>query len=315
MNFTELEIKEILFKKIGISIDEEMKFLFEAGQTKTYQIGGQKLLRLSTNAISEVNKLERLNMIAKTPRLHNTGQFELESEIYYYAIVDFIAGDELWSEISKLNAEEQSQLGQSIAEFLIDLHQIKGQTYDIGHYIPTIPQFKGMWKEGHLEYMNYLEKNVPIANFTAESQTVVQKAFDYLKENIDALDFQTGAVLLHNDFHPKNMIIDSNELLGVIDWECSQFGEADFELSNLFQWCFFPPTEEKYDITSLVKSVFMNDPKISKIRQIATRLTIYQIEEELNQLIWGGNEVERIERINFWLGGAIDHLIRNWLGV
>ena len=308
-NFTELEIKEIIFKKIGISIDEEVTFLFETEQISTYKIGGQKLLRLSTNAISEVNKLERLNKVAKTPKLHSTGQFELESEIYHYAIVDFIAGEELWSEVSNLNTEQQSQLGQSIADFLTDLHQIKGKTYDIGHYIPTIPQFTGAWKEGHLEYISYLEKNVPVAKYTIESQAVIQKAFDYLKENINALDFDNGAVLLHNDFHPKNMIIDDGELVGVIDWECSQFGEADFELSNLFQWCFYPPTAEKYDITALVKSVFINYPEISKIKQVATRLTIYQIEEELNQLIWGGNETERTLRINFWLGGAIDHLI------
>jgi len=39
------------------------------------------------------------------------------------------------------------------------------------------------------------------------SQGIISKAFDYIYANIDFLQYQAGAKLLHNDFHPKNIIV------------------------------------------------------------------------------------------------------------
>ncbi|QHW29752.1 phosphotransferase [Paenibacillus rhizovicinus] len=69
-------------------------------------------------------------------------------------------------------------------------------------------------------------------NMELESKNAVTAAFDYIHTHIDSLDYQTGAKRLHNDLHPKNIIINEGRLAGIIDWECSQFGESDFELSH-----------------------------------------------------------------------------------
>ena len=51
---------------------------------------------------------------------------------------------------------------------------------------------------------------------------------------------------------------------------------------------------------------------ISTIPQIEKRMTIYQLEHELNQLIWNGKkqEDERICRINEWLNGKVDSFLK-----
>jgi len=100
----------------------------------------------------------------------------------------------------------------------------------------------------------------------------------------------------------------------VTDWECSQFGEPDFELSRLFDWCVYP---ENYlvhnnNLGLLLKSIIENLPIISNIPHIEKRITIYQLEHELNQLIWNGKiqEVERINRIDVWLNGKVNTFMK-----
>jgi len=129
-------------------------------------------------------------------------------------------------------------------------------------------------------------------------------------DNIDSLNYQTGAKLLHNDFHPKNIIVREGKLVGVIDWECSQYGEADFDLSHLFHWCIYPSIQEN-NLDILLKSVVENLQFISIIPDIEKRFTIYQLEHDINQLIWNGKrqEEERIRRINGWLNGNVNELM------
>jgi hypothetical protein len=61
------------------------------------------------------------------------------------------------------------------------------------------------------------------------------------------------------------------------------------------------------DMTALFASVWQNMPDIAKMPGMAERLTIYLLENELNQLIWNGKkqEAERVERMQAWLEGKV----------
>jgi len=125
------------------------------------------------------------------------------------------------------------------------------------------------------------------------------------------LDFQTGAKLLHNDFHPKNILLNAQAFSGVIDWECSQFGEADFELCHLIHWCLYPPRPD-IDFRPFLGALFQSSPKCTQVPDIAKRLTIYQIEHEIQQIIWNSSqaEAEKVPRIIRWMDGGVDDLLR-----
>ena len=62
----------------------------------------------------------------------------------------------------------------------------------------------------------------------------------------------------------------------------------------------------------LLKSVVENLQIISAIPDAAKRLTIYQLEHEINQLIWNGAEQEdvRMPRISGWLDGKINAFLQ-----
>ncbi|MBZ0296898.1 MAG: hypothetical protein K8L99_30335, partial [Anaerolineae bacterium] len=101
------------------------------------------------------------------------------------------------------------------------------------------------------------------------------------------------------------------EFSGVIDWECSQFGEADFELCHLIHWCLYPP-ESSIDFRPFLGALLKASPKCAQTPDLTTRLTIYQIEHEIQQIIWNSSEAEtwRVPRLARWIDGDVDDLFR-----
>jgi len=140
---------------------------------------------------------------------------------------------------------------------------------------------------------------------------VIKRAYRFLQVSIGVLDFQAGPKLLHNDFHPRNTLLYKGKFSGVIDWECSQYGEADFELCHWFHWCLYPP-KSGIDFRPFLCALFEALPKCTQVPNLAQRLTIYQIEHEIQQIIWHGCEVEswRVPRLVRWMDGDLDDLFR-----
>ena len=282
-------------------------------QCAYYLLDQKKMLKISKLVLDGHMRQRRVHAISHVPKIYATATITVSEETYHYLITDYVQGDDLWHIIRALTEEQKYNVGKEIAQFLIELHQIKGSAYDMGHYIPTIPTYKDSWKNGHVEYVEILKNSLGKLDLELDSKHIVSEAFDYIYENINVLEYQMGAKLLHNDFHPKNMIIDNGKLSGVIDWECSQFGEADFELVHLFHWCIYPSVPDN-DLELVVKGVIDHLPFFSEIPNIEKRLTIYQLEHELNQIVWNGKnqEAERVQRISGWLDGRIDALLAKW---
>ena len=69
------------------------------------------------------------------------------------------------------------------------------------------------------------------------------------------------------------------------------FGEADFELCHLIHWCVYPP-KSSIDYRPFLRALFQAAPKCTQVPNLAQRLTIYQIEHEIQQIIWQCSETE-----------------------
>lgn len=290
-----------------------IEFYQKNGRIIDYLLDNKYILRISESTLDNQMKQNRIKSVSLVPKIHSSGSFTVSGHKYYYLITDYVQGNDLWSVIQNLTDEQKNNVGKEIAQFLSELHSITGGSYDIGHYIAAIPRCTKSWKDGHLEYIEMLRGGLSEIDIELESKKIVSKAFDYIYTNINSLEYQTGAKLLHNDFHPKNIIVHKGRLAGIIDWECSQFGESDFELTHLFHWCIYPSIPDN-NLELLLKSVVQNLQVASNVPNIEKRLTIYQLEHELNQLIWNGNkqEEERIQRINGWLDGQVDTLFEKW---
>jgi len=275
-----------------------------------FLIDDKYILRPSTNSMDDqIECFKRISHLDSVPKIIKTGVFEDELK-NNYIILTQIPGVEYFTQIQKLNTIENEKLGLSIASFLDNLHLNTSTVYDIGHYVPIIKGFTGRWRDGHEKYWDYLSSNIDGLNLSLNSRNVIKEAFSFLNAHLDSLSYQAGPVLLHNDFHPKNIILFNKTFSGVIDWECSQYGEADFDLCHLFHWCIFPVTKE-YSFNKVLQTVLQSS-KCNTVPDLYKRITIYEIEHELIQLIWsnGTAEVDRINKIERWINNEVELFVK-----
>ena len=279
---------------------------------KIFFINQELLLRMSETSMTlEQEKFWRIAELKHVPKILHVGVLERDTGPVYYTILTLLPGDDFVDSYPMITLAQQEQLGQEVAVFLDNLQGITGEHYDIGMYLPAVPHFTGTWSTGHRKYWEILEQESMEMDLQPESIKVLESAFRFLRASIHVLDFQTGPKLLHNDFHPRNMLLYQGKFSGVIDWECSQFGEADFELCHLIHWCLYPP-EPNLNYRPFLRALFQSAPQCTQVPNLARRLTIYQIEHEIHQIIWHGSKAEswRVPRLVNWMDGSVDYLFR-----
>jgi aminoglycoside phosphotransferase (APT) family kinase protein len=275
-------------------------------------INNELLLRVSQASMEgEQGKFRQVAGLDYVPRIEHVGVLEREAGPVYYTLLTQLPGDDFETAYSETTLAQQRQLGKDIAAFLDALYAYGGTYYDIGLYVPAIPSFAGTWRAGHQQYWELLKQRTGALQLKSESIRIFESAFQFLSASSKALDFQTGPRLLHNDLHPKNILLHQGRFSGVIDWECSQFGEADFELCHVIHWCLYPPRPD-IDYRPFLASLFASSPQCAQVPDLAERLTIYQVEHEIQQIIWQGSkaEAERVPRITRWMDGDVEGLLR-----
>jgi len=291
---------------------KDLKSLTGSFGKKLFMINHELLLRVSETPMTlEQEKFRRVAALNFVPKILHTGALERDAGPLYYTLLTLLPGDDFVNVYQETTEAQQSRLGQAVAEFLDRLQEFRGTHYDIGLYVPAFPPFSGSWREGHQRYWELLKQASAALPLQPDSVQVFERAYRYLQVSSAVLDFQTGPKLLHNDFHPKNILLDQGEFSGVIDWECSQFGEADFELCHFIHWCLYPPNPA-IDFRPFLRAFFAASPQCAQVPDLAQRLTLYQIEHELQQIVWNVSEVEswRVPRLVRWMDGGVDDLFR-----
>jgi aminoglycoside phosphotransferase (APT) family kinase protein len=279
---------------------------------KIFLINQEFLLRVSEISMTlEQEKFRRIATLNFVPKIIYTGTLPREAGFIYYTLLTLLPGDDFVNVYPKTTKAQQKQFGKDIAGFLDNLQAINGTHYDIGLYVPALPHFSGTWQEGHQKYWERLMQESDQKHLRPDHVQVFESAYRFLQATGAVLDFQSGPKLLHNDFHPKNLLLHQGKFSGVIDWECSQFGEADFELCHLIHWCLYPPLSD-IDFRSFLQALFEASPQCTRVPNLAQRLTIYQIEHEMQQIIWNTSQAEtgRVARLACWMNGGVDNLFR-----
>lgn len=280
------------------------------GSEHVYFVNNEYVVRITDRSITNlIHCLEQISFMQSVQKIAATG-FHDSEVTYNYIICNKIPGVDYIDTVVTMTDRQNADLGICISGFLDSLHSISGTHYDIGHYIPIIPNYMGSWKEGHRQYWEYMRKTLDKIEISNGNLKVISKAFEYFESNEEALDYEHGPVLLHNDLHPKNIIVEDGAFSGVIDWECSQYGEPDFELCHFVHWCLYPPRPE-IDLRSFLYSLLKNSQCCLRTDNFSVRQTIYQLEHEIMQIIWSKGKVqdERTPRIKNWLDGQVQTLL------
>lgn len=266
-------------------------------------IDDKYLIRTSKQSmIEEQIKINRVKDLKHVPKIICASDQSSTDNNTYYLILQYVSGYELLTNYHSFQERDIHEIGMEIADFLHDLHNLKGEKYDIGHYVPIIPGYDKSWRSGHEKYWGDIYHGIRSIQLSEAAQQTLELSNEYINANISCLDYENGPSLLHNDFHYKNIIIHNNALSGVIDWECSQYGEADFDLIHLLHWCVFPPSKD-LDMTLLLTAIFHSYRKISSIPMLEKRLTIYLLEHDFMHILWsqGKRAEELLPRIKWWV--------------
>jgi len=307
------EVRQICAEnRIGI---KNLKSIAGSFGKQIFMINQELLLRVSATPMTpEQEKFRRVAALDFVPKIMHTGMLQREEGPVYYTILTFLPGDDFVNAYHQTTEAQQQQIGQDIAAFLDNLQTLNGTHYDIGLYVPALPHFSGSWREGHQKYWELLRQKTEKSDWKVDTVRIFERAYQFLESSAGVLDFQTGPRLLHNDFHPRNVLVDQGRFSGVIDWECSQFGEADFELCHFIHWCLYPPTPD-IDFRVFLRALFEAAPKCTLVPNLARRLSIYQVEHEIQQIIWHGSQAEvwRVPRLVRWMDGGVDDLLRDCL--
>jgi aminoglycoside phosphotransferase (APT) family kinase protein len=311
------EAQELL-KTAGISCNEFI-LLKSSSKSDVYRIDNRLTFRITRTAQEEeIMRLDRIKHLSLVPVLRESGSrygsqcgsryssLSGPDGLLYYTAVDYLPGEELFSVCTDHTLSELEDLGRQAAGFLKNLHRISNESYDVGLYIPFLSAYKGSWQEGHRLYRDYLSQEMGKLSLKREDEKSIRSAFDYMIQNENCLSSAKGPVLLHNDFHPRNIMVREGKLSGIIDWECSLFGESDFDLIHVIHWALFPPTQTG-DLKAFASQLVDEYQRENPIPDLDKRLTIYQLEHEIQQLIWdGGRSVkEKAARISTWLDGGV----------
>lgn len=275
-------------------------------------INHELLLRVSTTSMEgEQERFRRVAALQHVPHIQHIGVLEHQAGSVYYTLLTLLPGVDFVTAYPETTVAQQEQLGKDVAGFLDSLHAYSGTHNDIGLYVPALPEFSGTWRAGHQRYWELLKQGSATLQLQPDSHRIFEEAFQFMSASAGALDHQTGPVLLHNDFHPGNILLHQGCFSGVIDWECSQVGEADFDLCHLIHWCLYPPLPT-LDFRMFLRALFQSAPKCAQVPGLAERLTLYQVEHEIQQIIWQGREAEavRVPRIVQWMDGGVGDLLR-----
>ena len=179
--------------------------------------GTELILKISerpNDFFREVMLLKQLSGKLSVPKIIQI--VEPNEKIHSAILMEFLTGELLKKD--ELTEKLAYEIGESLA--CIHLNRFTGYGDPIDHHLnldPTI-YFSFKFEEGIKE----CESQLPIE--------LIKKCQKYYQAQQHILQSVDGPCLAHRDFRPGNLIVENNQLKGIIDWlgARASFAEEDF---------------------------------------------------------------------------------------
>lgn len=194
---------------------------------------------------------------------------------------------------------------KQIVEFL---QYQRTQTKDYVYSVNTGKKYKGFW-----DYLTdgINQKIVKIKKFKQTNEIMKDLLLIINKSGVkDLFTNKTRTALVHGDLIIHNLLTDSKNLTGVLDWELALFGDPDYDLFRLFYYQECAKTYQEQDIdetfeadymdkliTAILKSKLIKEQKSFREKYYFVRAIFY-----LNALNWAVNSDKAFQNINELIG-------------
>lgn len=134
--------------------------------------------------------------------------------------------DTLWRDVS---LENKDKILEEIYQFLLWLRkQTSKETISIntGHLYPDFYSFLS----------EDIENKLREISVWAESSDIVSAIKEIFADKNLAEMFNTKPTLVHGDLIIHNLLSSGNNLSGVLDWEFSLYGDADYDIARIYYY-------------------------------------------------------------------------------
>lgn len=135
----------------------------------------------------------------------------------------------LWPNLSSL---EKRRVIQQLVDLLQGLHQKEcsgwGQPDAEGRF--SFPS----WKEYLQSLFSHRLRRVLEEGYL--SPQLAREIEEKFTEGLDSLEEAGKPVWVHRDFHPGNILIESDQITGILDWETALGAPQEYELDVLFRF-------------------------------------------------------------------------------
>ncbi len=145
-----------------------------------------------------------------------------------YVIVSFLKGDHLTrDQILELPEDKQIKLGEDLAAFAYAMHSTL-----------SVEKALDMRDQYHLDELHEEPWNIYFERLLANSQILTETqnklAQDYFVKWRD-LQFTTPLVVVHDDLHNQNLLLENGNLSGVVDFGDTNIGHPEQEFRQLYR--------------------------------------------------------------------------------
>ncbi len=150
------------------------------------------------------------------------------------SVEDRLKGEPLNSLHDQLRQSELESLVKNAGEILGKIHSVKTTKY--GHVNSLGVGLDDKWTETMLRAEKDLDKLYNAAARTDVPKNLIDKALEILRDNVPLYERATPH-LLHTDYGPKHILVDSGKISGILDFEGCKSGDPvwDFAWWDFFQ--------------------------------------------------------------------------------
>ena len=160
------------------------------------------------------------------------GEIFVSDDTEVYTLYPFIEGDK--------SGKYYEQDYRNMGEMLGKIHRTGSE------YVSEIPDVKQFKRPNDQIILERLMDYRKLINNKSNQDEIDRHFLDYINFKLVAIPkVKTNELpndtLIHGDYHPDNLLIDKNtrEIIGVCDWEKSEFGPRSYELArSLLYTCF-----------------------------------------------------------------------------
>jgi tRNA A-37 threonylcarbamoyl transferase component Bud32 len=228
-------------------IPQEMLITYGRSAPVLHSLGGVEVVRLSTNLVLKsgegvlASEGETMRYVLKNcsevrlPRVHRSFSVDCPSSSFgvkNYIVMDYIDGSSLDTCWNELSSEAHEDI---VAQVAAMVHQLQSMQSDhpgvIGGGIS-----RGIWFS---DYGAGPFTNKDVFKHWINWKLDLSKSFKRASADIPQIDCNSF-VFTHGDLSPRNLILDTNDQIWLIDWGCAGFYPPIFEAASAKHQVHFP---------------------------------------------------------------------------